>query len=72
MTERQVASSYAKNISTSLRRDGDEYVLNGTVSSGIVSQYRAGVDVMCRNGGSVARRTRGINCEYGWESSPLE
>lgn len=31
MTERQQASSYAKNVSMSMRREGDEYVLNGTV-----------------------------------------
>jgi acyl-CoA dehydrogenase len=32
MTERKVASSDAKNISMSMRRDGDHYVLNGSVS----------------------------------------
>lgn len=32
MTERKVASSDAKNISMSIQREGDEYVLNGSVS----------------------------------------
>ena len=32
MTERKVASSDAKNISMSMKRDGSQYVLNGSVS----------------------------------------
>jgi acyl-CoA dehydrogenase len=32
MTERKVASSDAKNISMSMKREGNEYVLNGSVS----------------------------------------
>ncbi|KAK4945653.1 hypothetical protein LTR10_015272 [Elasticomyces elasticus] len=35
MTERQQASSYAKNVSMSMRREGGEYVLNGTLTMGI-------------------------------------
>lgn len=31
MTERKVASSDAKNISMSVKREGNEYVLNGSV-----------------------------------------
>lgn len=31
MTERYVSSSDARNILTSIERDGDEYIINGTV-----------------------------------------
>jgi acyl-CoA dehydrogenase len=33
MTERYVSSSDARNILTEIRRDGDGYVINGTVTS---------------------------------------
>jgi len=32
MTERKVASSDAKNIELSIKRDGDSYLINGSVS----------------------------------------
>lgn len=35
MTERFVASSDARNINLQMRREGGDYVLNGTVSSGL-------------------------------------
>jgi alkylation response protein AidB-like acyl-CoA dehydrogenase len=45
MTERFVASSDATNIQTSIKHEGNEYVINGTVCS----KYIFSVD--CRNGG---------------------
>jgi acyl-CoA dehydrogenase len=35
MTERYVSSSDARNILTEIKRDGDEYVINGTVLLGV-------------------------------------
>jgi len=54
MTERKVASSDAKNISMKMEKDGDHYVLNGSVSAVFSSLDQSNI---ARNGGAVAQVT---------------
>lgn len=56
MTERFVASSDATNIQTSIKRDGNEYVINGTVSP----KCRFSAD--CRNGGLPGQWIQDAKC----------
>lgn len=44
MTERHVVSSNAKNISLDMRRDGNTYVLNGSVRSSCCFHQNSLVD----------------------------
>jgi hypothetical protein len=53
MTERLVASSDAKNISMSMKREGNEYVINGSVCSCFAEELdRKDIDSFGRNGGA--------------------
>ena len=53
MTERYVSSSDARNIQTSIRREGDEYVINGTVSITLRSLLIVEMVVVWRYGPTV-------------------
>jgi acyl-CoA dehydrogenase len=50
MTERFVSSSDATNIQTSIKREGNEYVINGTVLLGIYARLKIEMVVFRRNG----------------------
>lgn len=61
MTEPGVASSDATNIELRMHKEGNEYVLNGQVSSPQRGESHTGVaDTGDRNGGAPARATAAV------------
>lgn len=74
MTEPQVASSDATNIELSIRKEGDEYVLNGQVSHltrSVSVLSRPGANESHRNGGPVAQVIQGARSTSSWASRIL-
>lgn len=69
MTEPQVASSDAKNIEMSIRKEGDEYVLNGQVSLSHITHFLVTwlIDIS-RNGGRAELATPAAASTSSWAS----
>lgn len=58
MTERFVSSSDATNIQTSIKREGNEYVIDGTVLLGICVWLKIEMVVFWRNGSKMQSLAR--------------
>ena len=56
MTEPDVASSDATNVRLTMRKEGSEYVLNGSVGA-LTAMNNIRTDTHARNGGAVALAT---------------
>jgi alkylation response protein AidB-like acyl-CoA dehydrogenase len=66
MTEPAVASSDAKNVSLDMKKDGNSYVLNGSVSQTEATRiwtYLTTLNSLCRNGGSAQLEIPDANCK---------
>ena len=73
MTEPEIASSDATNIALTMRKEGNEYVLNGSVSFylGTMSSQASTMDshqanICSRNGGAVAQVTIDAKSTSSW------